>query len=44
MYEDEQLAGIIVNEADGDEVAGIIIHEADCGVLALATSTIQPCI
>ena len=44
MYEAEQVAGIIIHEADGDEIAGIIIQEADGDELALATSDIQPCI
>jgi len=45
MNEEEQIAGVIIHEADGGEVGSIIVHEADGDELALAAlDAIQPCI
>ena len=35
MYE-EEVAGILIHDADGDEIAGVIINQADGGDLAQA--------
>jgi hypothetical protein len=45
MYEDNQVAGILMPDADADEVAGNPLPNAgDGGEVALGGHDIQPCL
>ena len=44
MNEDTQVAGVILNEVDGDGIAGVIVQEAVGDEMALDDRDIQPCL
>jgi len=43
MYEDSEVAGIIIQGADGGDVDGIVVHDGTDD-LAMAALAIQPCL
>jgi hypothetical protein len=44
MYEDSEVAGIVLHGTDGGDVDGIIVHDGTDDLAMAALDAIQPCL